>query len=149
MLLNKYLISGLISGFLLYAGYKINVVVPPGYCRNQDKYISDEEFIQIAIDLREKDWAERGGREKFVYGVDFDSKDPNCCLVDREKTSWEFTEGKVTAVFWRLFDYQEVSVKLNNETSINSIKEHTRSDKFVFDACGELKDRIWYNWDGR
>ena len=126
------------SGVALYLGYLAATATPAGYCAAQRRFIPDEEFIRTAIALRERDWAARGGREKFKYsGRDFDPKNPNCCRVIRTETF---------SIVNRMFDWQEVSVELNNETSTSDIDGPNLNDRFFFDVCGNLKGRIEYDW---
>lgn len=124
----------IVSGVVLYLGYLAATATPAGYCTVQRRFIPAEEFVQVAIVLREQDWAARGGREKFKYsGRDFDPKNPNCCRVIRKETF---------SIINRMFDWQEVAVELNNETSTSDIYGPNLNDRFFFDVCGNLKGRI-------
>ena len=128
-------------GIAFYFGYNYYPIDPPGYCRQKNTYMSDDFFIRTAIQLREKDWIRRGGKEIFRYsGRDFDPKNPNCCRVIRDETFFLFN---------RLFDRQEISVELNNETSSVDIYSANLNDRFFFDPCGNLKGRIEYNWQAQ
>ena len=122
----------------IFLAYKILTADPAGFCAAKQRYISDQEFIAIAVTLRELDWKKRGGREKFVYsGRDFDLKNLNCCRVIREETE---------SIFNRIFGVQHVSVELNNETSTRDIRGANLNDRIFFDVCGKQKGRIEYNW---
>lgn len=123
-------------GILL--GYTAMVAPAPGYCVETQRFISDDEFIQSAIALREIDWKKRGGREKFKYsGRDFDPQNPNCCRVIRDETF---------SIINRMFDRQVVEVELNNETSVRNIHDANLNDRLFFDVCKKLKGRIEYDW---
>ena len=122
----------------VFLAHKILTADPVGFCSAQQRYISDQEFIDIAVALRELDWKKRGGREKFVYsGRDFDLKNPNCCRVIRDETE---------SIYNRIFGAQQVSVELNNETSTSDIRGANLNDRIFFDVCGKQKGRIEYNW---
>lgn len=126
------------AALLAYLGYQFSIAPPPGYCTPQQRSISDMEFVDKAIRLRERDWLERGGREKFKYsGRDFDPQNPNCCRVIRDETF---------SIINRMFDWQEIAVELNNETSARNIYRANLNDRLFFDVCGNLKGRIEYNW---
>ena len=130
----------MVAGSLLYVSYRYVTATPPGYCDSQQRFISDEEFIRIAIELRANDWKKRGGRETFEYsGRDFDTKNPNCCRVIRDETF---------PIFNRLLNRQEISVELNNETSARNINGANLNDRLFFNICGTLKGRIEYDWQG-
>jgi hypothetical protein len=123
-----------------YLAYIYINAAPAGYCSAEKFYFSDQDFIRHAISLRNEDWKRRGGRDKFTYsGKDFDPKNPNCCRVIRTKTF---------SAFNRMFDEQEISVELNNETSVRSIEGANLNDRFFFDVCGHLQGRIEYDWQG-
>ena len=79
-----------------FLGYKYMITAdPPGYCSAQQRYISDEEFIKLAVKLREDDIARHGGLSAYEKelirqknnpdnaGRDFDINNPNCCRVFR------------------------------------------------------------------
>ncbi|MBW7900130.1 MAG: hypothetical protein H3C26_01515 [Rhodocyclaceae bacterium] len=135
------LLVGAFACLAIYFGDKYFRAAPSGYCEAQGRHISDEEFIQLAIKLREQDWIKRGGQEKFTYsGRDFDPKHFNCCRVIREESF---------SLFNRMFDRQEISVELNNETSTVNIYQANLNDRLFFDVCGRLKGRIEYDWQAQ
>lgn len=130
-----------LTSLSIYLGCKYFNAAPPGYCNAEGRYISDDEFIRIAISLREKDWEQRGGREKFTYsGRDFDPNNSNCCRVIREETF---------SLVNRIFDQQVISVELNNETTTVNIYSANLNDRLFFDVCGRLKGRIEYDWQAQ
>ena len=123
-----------------YLGRAYIQAPPAGFCQQRSLALSDAEFIQTAIQLREVDWKQRGGKQKFVYsGKDFDPRNPNCCRVIRDKSY---------SLVNRMFDQQEIAVELNNETSTQAIEGANLNDRFFFDVCGNLKGRIEYDWQG-
>lgn len=132
-----------------FLGYKYVTADPPGYCRAQNRYISDEEFIRtaealLARGMQEKfktqtRWAlENPGHpqtqspgyanstlESFVRwqaDIEANRKRPGFSKVDRNETR---------TIFRWLFGYQQLTVILNVQSG---------DDRFfyVFDACGNV-----------
>jgi hypothetical protein len=116
---------------------------PPGYCRAQQKYLTDDEFIRLAVSLLEKDMertvtvvdpagnrTERENRD-FRYGDwDFDKNNPNCCLVLR---------GETQSIYNRMLGEQRIEVRLNPKTS--TFRVDLLGDSFgavFFDTCGNF-----------
>lgn len=127
-----------------YLGYKYVTADPPGYCRAQQRHITDEEFIRTAVAITERDMnTETDGypegktqkRKNYSNGWyknwDFDSKNPNCCLVLREDTQ---------RIFYRMFDLQDVEVWLNPKTTTYPVKRGDYQLRFFFNVCGTLID---------
>lgn len=128
---------------------------PPGYCAAQQRYIPDEEFIQASATLFEWDMNRtivyQDGRKKKRKDVhyenvskklDFDSKSPNCCLIERENTN---------PIYTRLLGWQEVSVRLNPETSTRPIQFPTDNIiRLTYNVCGKLLnyDFTYYPYEG-
>jgi len=117
------------------------VTSPPGYCKAQQRYISDAEFVQASIEVVNKD-RERvyelppDGRKvkhkdysSMYKDWDFDPKNPNCCAVRREQTQ---------SALNRIFDWQEVEVLLNPRTHTHIMGAHVVPLRW--DVCGNL---IW------
>ncbi|MBU0498960.1 MAG: hypothetical protein KJ558_00790 [Gammaproteobacteria bacterium] len=82
-----------------FLGYKY-ITYEPGYCSAQQRYLTDEELIMSALQIREAEIAHYGGMdayEKYFInnlnrhpeeaGRDFDAKDPSCCKVYRGKSA--------------------------------------------------------------
>jgi hypothetical protein len=125
-----------------YLGYKYVTADPPGYCRAQQRYITDEEFLGATVTIFQRymneEWVYPDGRRvkrKDYPGwhktVDFDPNNPNCCLVLRDETH---------SVFKRTFGLQEVDVWLNSRTSTLPVTPSDRQIRFYFDVCGNLID---------
>jgi len=127
----------------VYLGYKYVAVDPPGYCRAQQRYIPDDEFITMAVKLREEEIARYGGLDVYENklkrdknnpnsaGRDFDTNNSNCCRVYRgEKV--ERNCG---------WDYP-ICVKLNYRTSRESIDGGDIGRRYFFDGCGNIKDPV-------
>ncbi|PPK76526.1 hypothetical protein B0F87_103133 [Methylobacter tundripaludum] len=125
-----------------YLGYKYVTADPPGYCRAQQRYIIDEEFLRVTVAIFERymneEWVYPNGRRMkrkdypgWYKTVDFDPKNPNCCLVRREETH---------SVFNRMFGLQEVDVWLNSRTSTLPVTPTDEPNRFYFDVCGDLKE---------
>ncbi|MBC7786279.1 MAG: hypothetical protein H7Z18_02225 [Methylophilaceae bacterium] len=72
---------GLISIYLIFIG----IADRAGYCSAQQRYISDEEFIQIAVRAN-KDKMKIDGSEESISS--FHAKNPECCSVDRKQTQY-------------------------------------------------------------
>lgn len=138
--LKSYVLGLSIVSVAIFLAYKAAVATPAGYCLAENRFLSDAEFIRIAITLREEDWQRRGGKDKFVHsGKDFDIKNKNCCRVIRKDTY---------PILNRMFGRQEISVELNNETSTHDINGANLNDRFFFNTCGNLLGRIEYDWQG-
>lgn len=83
-----------IVGIFAFLGYRY-LTYKPGYCPATQHLISDAEFIQYSLGMREGEIASYGGidaYEKYFIrlnrhpeeaGRDFDVNDPNCCKVYR------------------------------------------------------------------
>lgn len=128
-----------------YFGYKYVAADPPGYCRAQQRYITDKEFINLSVKLREEEIAQHGGLdtyEKWIAsnatwrttddaGRDFDSNNPNCCRIYRgEKV--ERNCG---------WDYP-ICVKLNYRTSRENVEGGDIGRTYFFDNCGNEKNPL-------
>lgn len=48
-----------------------------------------------------------------------------------------------------MFDQQEISVELNNETSTATVYHANLNDRLFFDVCGKLKGRIEHDWQAQ
>lgn len=119
-----------------FIGYRYVTADPPGYCRAQDRYISDEELLKAAVALFEWDmnretrvYPEEAIKKRKNYSTSYQywkrtRYRPDCCEVDRINTR---------KVFRRMFGTQEVKVVLYTGES--------RGDSqawFNFDVCGTL-----------
>jgi hypothetical protein len=142
--MNVLRITAFISAACLtaYLGYKFVTADPPGYCRAQDRYIGDEEFLKatIAITNRNMEEPTRYPDGKIVKNKevapmyknrDFDPKNPNCCVVLRSRTHSDFN---------RVFGLQEIEVVLNSRTSTESVMAGDHKQRFRWDVCGNLWD---------
>jgi hypothetical protein len=140
-------ITVLISAVCLYAyigsylGYKFVTAGPPGYCRAQQRYITDEEFLKVTVAMferyRNEEWVNpdrkrvrREDSSDWQRKVDFDPTNPNCCFVDRDETH---------SVLDRMFGWQEVVVWLNLRTSTLPVVPTDEPIRSYFDVCGNLK----------
>lgn len=126
----------------VFLGYKFVTTDPAGYCRAQDRYIRDDEFLNATIAMFDRYMNEEvvvpDGRKikhkdssDWHRKIDFDAKNPSCCLVRREETN---------PVLNRMFDLQKVDVWLNSMTSTQSITLGDNRIRFYFDVCGNLLD---------
>src|SRR5262245_60587667 len=101
-------LAGLAS-YLLYDVRTKEPARPSGFCRAQQRYISDEEFTEIAVrarNLRIKGLTQYANR-------DFDVSSTNCCRVLRDEAVPRVKEIKESYGI----SYPIVVVELNNETS--------------------------------
>lgn len=123
-----------LAGFIGYKGfndYKNIKVDPPGYCRAQDRYISDEEFIRTVIPLVQADIKRtkpQWNDSSFYHNWDGyvpKSDDYSCCYVKREKTY---------SLFNRAFGLQDISVHVIPPGKSYGVVI------FYFDVCGSLID---------
>ena len=106
---------------------------PRGYCRGQQRYISDREFIEIAVEARNS----RTQRISKYANRDFDLRSPNCCRVLRDDTSQAYREIKESYQY----EFPIVVVELNNETSRADVGQPgTNKDAIVMTVCGEVTD---------
>lgn len=114
----------------LYFGYRSFTVenVPPGFCKEQQRYIADREFIDRAVRERDTRW---GSLPRYA-NRDFDLKNHNCCRVRRggdisNLKEVEQIEGEV------------VEVVLNNQTSRTEVRRSANFDVVVLSVCGNFK----------
>lgn len=114
-------------GVILY----LILSAPPGYCSEQKRFLSDEEFIEIAV----RDEFNTGRMN--IDGSDasirtFHAKHPNCCHVDR-KAARSFMD--------KLFGAHVVVVQVIyevNEKNFNETKEKYYEDNLVIGTCGRM-----------
>lgn len=101
----KTILLGLL-GISLYASYTLLTSDPPGYCAEQKRFLSDEEFIEIAVRN------EASGGMMKINGSDasivsFHAQHPDCCRVYRETQS--FIEKILNAYVVEVVMYYEVN----------------------------------------
>lgn len=123
------IILGLVSVYTAY----ITFADPPGYCSTQQRYIPDEEFIQIAI-RREKTSMNIDGSEESIRT--FHVKNPDCCTVNRRQTQY-LSRFLLTAV-------NSVEVFFQYEMSEQKTAQYL-GDKYydawvIIDVCGKELD---------
>jgi hypothetical protein len=76
----------------------------PGYCADQHRYLSDQEFMQIAIRRQvNSNRMEIDGSDASIRS--FLENNPNCCRVDRDPEWLSFID--------RLFGFYVVDVEVN------------------------------------
>jgi hypothetical protein len=140
----RQLLWAMLAGAVTLAAYGWCIVCnrlkesPPGYCAAQQRYISDEEFIQTAIAMFERDM-DRERREHQSGKISKRKDDqpelyqkwqsslgsPECCRVYR---------GYTESVVNRLLGSQEVEVDL----VIDQKNAGDSTLPFSFSVCGEL-----------
>lgn len=123
-----------LSIFALLAGlwgYVYITADPPGYCREQKRYISDEEFVELAVREAFKDQRINiDGSDDSIKG--FRAKHQNCCLVNGREDA---------TIFNRTFHLQRVTVHFVFERKPEDISKYDSNDKYyesyvVFNICG-------------
>lgn len=129
--------------FSIGAGVLFHLSVdPPGYCRAQQRYITDEEFIRASAALLDWDMNRTysdGTKAKdsgYYKNVDFD---PN------KRSGWrvgstDFYGDNLQNFFRRLLGWQEVFVTWNTK---HRVLPFTTGDDYVtfqYTVCGELLD---------
>ncbi|MEQ1525304.1 MAG: hypothetical protein ABL911_00975 [Gallionella sp.] len=132
--LQKFIWPAIFS--LLASGFAYMYVTadPPGYCRAQQRYIPDEEFIPISLAIWDRDIREhkpRWDRDPKLFESQLKAyergernrKHGGFIAIDRSDTH---------TVFRVLFDYQQIRVVLNANSG-----DEQRS--FFYDVCGALK----------
>ena len=81
---NSIIIRILFGLIFIYLSFII-FADPPGYCAAQQRNISDEEFIQIAV-RQNKNSMNIDDSEESIRT--FHAKNPDCCTVYREHTQY-------------------------------------------------------------
>jgi hypothetical protein len=123
------------AGLVAYFGHETPTKGPSnsaGYCKAQQRYVADKEFIDIAI--RTRDSATRG-----LPNGDFDRTNPNCCLVLRDGNSQRIKQLRQELHT----DDSIVLVQLNNETSRVDIKDiGGNKDEILMTVCGQVTE-LW------
>lgn len=127
------LFSSLIGCAAFYILLKSN---PSGYCNAQERYISDEEFIHAVIPIIQVYATNfnKNRTENSLFsnwdGYVPESKDIDCCIVDRKQTY---------SIFNRIFGLQTVEVWVS--PGFKKRPEHwSNGVRFSFSICGELLD---------
>ena len=131
--IHALLFSSLIGCVAFYMLVKNNA---PGYCKAQERYISDEEFIYAVIPIVQvyaTNFNKRRTENSFFSNWDGyvpESKDVECCKIDRRETY---------SLFNRMFGLQAVEVWVS--PMFKKRPDHWSSGvRFSFSVCGELLD---------
>lgn len=127
-------------------GYRYLTYVP-GYCPATQHLISDAEFIEHSLKLREGEIAHYGGIDAYEKhfirlnrhpeeaGRDFDASDPNCCKVYRGTSEAKRGCG--------IGDYP-ICVLLNfpplKELPKGKTYYQREGRTYLFDDCGKLRE---------
>lgn len=140
--LRKYLMA---TGAVLMVGtLLVNWAAdPPGYCREQQRYIGDKEFILAVIPVVRKDIARDSGAfmgdassSFYAYWNHYipELGDTSCCKVNRQETH---------SLVNRLFGWQSIEVLIAPPGKRGEkMRGLSWSDavSFYFDVCGVLVD---------
>lgn len=134
----KTILLGLL-GISLYASYTLLTSDPPGYCGEQKRFLTDEEFIEAAVHYEYPtgrmtiDGSEESLRT-FYY------KNPKCCHVDRKDKRSLFDK--------MIGGRYHVEVSLFYETN-DAWRKRTRTiDRYygnylAIDTCGEVRETYY------
>ena len=136
---NSMIVKIFLGLILIYLTF-ITFADPPGYCAAQKRYISDEEFIQIAI-RENKTSMNIDGSEDSIRT--FQEKNSDCCRVDRKQTQY-FARFLSTTV-------NSVEVSLQFERNEKNIRVQG-GDKYhesivIVDECGKELEVYGINHD--
>lgn len=109
---------------------------PAGYCEEQNRYISDEEFIYAVIPVVQV-YATSFNKKRTENSLfsDWDgyvpeSKDVDCCIIDRQETY---------SIFNRILGLQTVEVWVSPGFKKRPA-QRSNAIRFSFNVCGELLD---------
>lgn len=105
-----------------------------GYCFEQKRYLSDEEFIQIAV-RSELQSINIDGSEKSIST--FQKRNPKCCSINREPSGMSFVNTVLNHTF--------VEVTLRYEKNAKTLfqKKESFYQAFVsIHSCGKVLDTI-------
>ena len=123
----KFTIVVSLLGMVLYLFLTAD---PPGYCSEQKRFLSDEEFIEIAVR-----W-EFSTRRMNIDGSEtsiqsFHAKHPECCRVSRggNKPMGVHANNVVVRL---IFEVSETRFKETNEKYYD--------DSLIMSPCGEVLD---------
>lgn len=137
------MLTPLVLTFSIGAGALFHVFVdPPGYCRAQQRNITDEEFIRASAALI--DWElnrtySDGTKAKdsgYYKNIDFDSNKRSGWKVN----STDFDGDNLQNFFRRLLGWQEVFVTWNTRHRVPPFTTGDDYDRFRYTVCGELLD---------
>ncbi len=135
--------------FSIGAGAMLRVLVePPGYCRAQQRYITDEEFIRASVALL--DWymnlevetypERKKGKAKDMLNIyndiDFNPNKRSGWRVSSTDSYGENLQNR----FRRLLGWQEVYVTWHIKTHTTPRDIDTSNMGFRYSVCGELLD---------
>lgn len=127
-----FLVLGLVLGYVIYVLRQS----PAGYCAEQNRFISDEEFIYAVIPIVQvyaTNFNKRRTENSLFSNWDGyvpESKDVGCCKIDRRETY---------SLFNRMFGLQTVEVWVS--PMFKKRPDHWSDGvRFSFDMCGELLD---------
>ena len=121
----KFTIVVSLLGMVLYLFLTAD---PPGYCSEQKRFLSDEEFIEIAVRDEIKKMNIDGSEESIRS---FHAKHPDCCRVSRGG-------NKPMGV-----SANDVIVRLvfeANERWSSATKTKFYEDNLIIDPCGSVLD---------
>lgn len=126
---NSMIVRILLGLIFIYLAY-ITFADPPGYCATQKRYISDEEFIQIAVRENKTSMNIDGSEESIRT---FHVKNPDCCTVNRRQTQYS-SRFLLTAV-------NSVEVFFQYELSAAKVARYPANKYYdawtTIDVCGK------------
>ena len=115
----------------LYMGYKHFYPDIPGYCYSQKRFISDEEFIRLAVKRLMSSFSDAPSienSESFIWS--YHREHPDCCSVYKPPAGKEW------------YGLGEVHIYIHYKTKYPSSDESSKtpyeySSFIIFDECGE------------
>ena len=82
----RYLLLLIVALPVIYLTYAIATAHPVGFCTMQQRFLSDDEFIEAAVRDRYRSGSmDIAGSAASIRA--FRENNPKCCLIEREKTS--------------------------------------------------------------
>ncbi len=139
----RKILSGFPIGFLLLVALVIyfEISIPPDFCRSENRKLSDQEFIEIAVTY-ELNQGNLKLSESEKTANDFISNHPNCCKVLR--SSKKSIYSKIVASNTQEMDF-DISIHMNyeanefNSTSQGRISFHRYIEEYLdTNSCGQV-----------
>lgn len=103
-----------------------------GYCFEQKRYLSDAEFVQIAVNANMEKIDIDGSEESIL---NYQKKNPQCCSINREPRG----ESLLNVMFNHA--YVDVTLRYKKKKGDPSSKEEPFYQAFVsIHSCGKVLD---------
>lgn len=119
---------------IAFLGYKYAIADPPGYCKAQNRYISDMEFANTVIVLVQADI--KGRKPKKGDSSFYENWDGYVPAIG-DSSDIEVRRKATYLAFNRMFGWQEVEVWITPPKKKGAFYNVVT---FYFDVCGRLLD---------